>query len=150
MEWLVDPATNAKWAYKLSKSGSNWGKWETYANGSYRTYLLAGQQAFAQVAAMSEADRKSVIATGSAKSSSLNTNTVTGATGGQAAQTTNPLDWLSSIGGFFSRLSDSNTWLRIGEFILGAGLIIVALSALMNGTSAGKAAKKIAVTGALL
>lgn len=147
---MVDPATNAKWAYRLSKSGTNWSKWQTYHDGTYRQYLLASQQAFNQVAAMSESDRKALINTGSAKTSSLNTNTMTGATGGQAATLTNPLDWLSSIGTFFGRLSDSNLWLRIGEFVLGAGLIFVALSSLMNGTKVGNAAKKVAMTGALL
>ena len=151
MEWLVDPATNAKWAYRLSNSGTDWGKWETYHTGAYKAHLLAGQQAFAQVSAMSDADRKSVIATGSAKSSSLNTNTLTGSTGGiSAPAVTNPLDWLSSIGSFFGRLSDGNTWLRVGEFALGAALVVVALSSLLSGTSVGKTAKKVAMTGALL
>lgn len=149
MEWLVDPATNAKWAYNLSKSGKDWSKWETYTNGAYKAHLLQAQAAFQQVSAMTDADRKALMATGSAKASSLNTNTVTGATGGQAATTSNPLDWLSSIGSFFSRLSDGNLWLRIGEFVLGAGLVFVALAHIADSTGVGKTVKKIAGVAAL-
>jgi hypothetical protein len=63
---------------------------------------------------------------------------------------TNPLDFLRNIGAFFDKLSQASTWLRIGEFILGAALVIVGVAKLASGTAAGKAATKIATKAALL
>lgn len=140
--WLVDPYTNAQAAYKLSKGGTTWADWATYKSGAYNQYLLQAQDAFNQAAAMTDSDRNAIIAQGSAAASSLNTNTMTGETSGSSTTSTNPLDWLSTIGGFFSDLGEANTWLRIGEFVLGAGLIYVGLSHLMAGTAAGTALKK--------
>ncbi len=41
---------------------------------------------------------------------------------------TNPLAGLASIGDFFSRLTQSNTWIRIGKVIIGGGLVLVGLA----------------------
>lgn len=67
-----------------------------------------------------------------------------------AATQSSPLAWLGTIGGFFSTLTQANTWLRIGEFLLGAGLILAGVSRLMAGTSVGRTATRIATKAALL
>lgn len=59
----------------------------------------------------------------------------------QAAASANPLSGLAAIGDFFSRLSQANTWLRIGEGLLGIILIAVGLAKM---THAVPAATKIA------
>lgn len=43
------------------------------------------------------------------------------------------LTGINAIGDFFTRLEDPHTWTRIGEFIGGAILLIVALNALTRG-----------------
>lgn len=62
----------------------------------------------------------------------------------------NPLDFLRNIAGFFDRLGQASTWLRIGEFLLGAALVIVGTAKLASGTAAGRAATRIATKAALL
>lgn len=57
---------------------------------------------------------------------------------------------LGSIGDFFGRLTQANTWLRIGEAILAGGLILVGLAHLAGNTAAGRTARKIATRAALL
>lgn len=39
----------------------------------------------------------------------------------------NPLDWLASIGDFFSKLSSPNLWIRVGE--VGVGALVLYLGA---------------------
>lgn len=56
-------------------------------------------------------------------------------------ETGTSLAGLSAIGDFFSRLTESNTWLRAGEIALGLLLIAVGVSKM---TSAVPAATKIA------
>lgn len=71
--------------------------------------------------------------------------TVTGA--GAVAGVTNPLDFLRNIGAFFDRLTEANTWLRVGEFLLGGALLALGISKLFAGTPAGKATGKAIKTG---
>lgn len=44
----------------------------------------------------------------------------------------NPLTGLAAIGDFFARLSEANTWLRIGEGLLGVILIAVGVARLTH------------------
>lgn len=60
------------------------------------------------------------------------------------------LPGLSQVGDFFSRLTEKSTWIRIGEVLLGAALIIVSAAKLFAGTSAGKAAVSIGTKAAIL
>jgi hypothetical protein len=57
---------------------------------------------------------------------------------------------LAQIGDFFARLTEGNTWLRVLEAILGAGLILVGLAHLAGNTQVGRTAKTIATRAALL
>jgi hypothetical protein len=59
---------------------------------------------------------------------------------------------LKAIGDFFQRLTQENTWIRVGEFAAGALLLYAGVKALMQGTAVGNAvnstvrtAKKAAV-----
>lgn len=61
----------------------------------------------------------------------------------------NPLDWLSNIADFFSRLSQANTWIRIAEFGLGGALILVGVAHMAKGTQVGQTAAKVAKTAGL-
>jgi hypothetical protein len=60
------------------------------------------------------------------------------------------LSGLSAIGDFFGRLTQANTWIRVLEMILGVGLVIVGMAHAAAGTPAGRAAKRVATTAALL
>lgn len=66
-----------------------------------------------------------------------------------AAAVSNPLAFLRNIGAFFDKLSEASTWLRIGEFLLGAALVVVGVAKLASGTAAGRAAGKVAKVAAL-
>lgn len=61
--------------------------------------------------------------------------------GQPAPSVPNPLSGLASIGDFFSRLTNANTWLRLGEVVLGVLLIAVGVAKMTN---AVPAATKIA------
>lgn len=61
----------------------------------------------------------------------------------------NPLSGLAAIGDFFQRLTQAGTWIRVGEVLLGAALIIVGLARMASGTAAGRTAVKAAKVAAI-
>lgn len=63
------------------------------------------------------------------------------------------LGGLAAVGDFFNRLTQANTWLRVGEVVAGLLLVYIGLNATMRGTAVGNAvegakntAKKTATT----
>jgi hypothetical protein len=60
------------------------------------------------------------------------------------------LSGLDAIGNFFSQLGQANTWIRVAEFVIGAGLIIVSIAKLSSGTAVGKAAVSVGKAAAIL
>jgi hypothetical protein len=63
------------------------------------------------------------------------------------------LGGLAAIGDFFNRLTQANTWLRVGEVVAGLLLVYIGLNATMRNTAVGNAvssakegAKKTAMT----
>jgi hypothetical protein len=54
------------------------------------------------------------------------------AVGSAAASVKNPLDFLGNIADFFHRLTEAQTWLRVGEVVAGLMLIYIALKATMT------------------
>lgn len=63
----------------------------------------------------------------------------------------NPLGGINAVGDFFNRLTQANTWVRVGEVAAGILLVYLGLNATMKGTAAGNAvqsatgvAKKVA------
>ena len=74
-----------------------------------------------------------------------------GIAGSAKAAIPNPLGGVAAIGDFFNRLTQANTWVRVGEVAAGILLVYLGLNATMKGTAAGNAvqsatgtAKKIA------
>lgn len=53
------------------------------------------------------------------------------------------LGGLNAIGDFFNRLTQPNTWLRVGEFAAGALLVYIGLTATMRGTEAQQATQTV-------
>lgn len=68
------------------------------------------------------------------------------------------LGGVAAIGDFFNRLTEKNTWIRVGEVIAGLILVYIGINALLRDTAAGsaiqsakKTADKVAVaTGAVI
>ena len=69
------------------------------------------------------------------------------AVGKSAAST---LTGINAIGDFFQRLTQSHTWIRVAEVLLGLGLIVVGLAKLSSGSAVGKAAVKAGKAAAIL
>jgi hypothetical protein len=67
-----------------------------------------------------------------------------------AASSIPGLGGLASVGQFFDRLTEGNTWIRVGEVLLGLALVVVGTAKLFGNTSIGKTATKAAKLGALL
>jgi hypothetical protein len=65
----------------------------------------------------------------------------------KAASSTVP--GLSQIGGFFSRLSQANTWIRLGEVLLGLVLIAIGLARMTNAIPLATKVAKAAGTAAI-
>lgn len=60
---------------------------------------------------------------------------------------TNPLAGVNAIGDFFNRLTQPNTWVRVGEVGAGVLLIYLGLSATMRNTEVGRQVNKAKSTG---
>lgn len=57
----------------------------------------------------------------------------------------NPLTGVAAIGDFANRLTQANTWIRVGEFVAGLVLVVIALNAMTKGpvrSAAASTAKK--------
>lgn len=63
---------------------------------------------------------------------------VPGQVGNEAGKAAN-VTGVTAIGDFFNRLTEENTWLRVGEVIAGLLLLYLGLKASMTNTAAGKA-----------
>jgi hypothetical protein len=75
----------------------------------------------------SEAAAKAAVASGAAQPQQTGSPNVIG-TGGNKTSLPNPLTGLAAIGDFFGRLTQGNTWIRIGEGLLGLVLIAVGIA----------------------
>lgn len=67
-------------------------------------------------------------------------------TTGQAIPQSSFLTGINSIGDFFQRLTQPNTWIRVGEIAAGLLILYIGLTALTRGTDAGQAIKTTAKT----
>lgn len=178
-EWK-DPIVNAEMALSVWQGrGSKWdrGGWEAYGGPQYQAALPAAQAASAQLRQNLEQQGNSqaqaqmlvnlmtpvspVLQAWTGTADALLNEIAQGAsvagnfavTSGAALNqtiTSSPLDWLSTIGDFFSRLGQANTWLRIGEFLLGGALIVVGVAHMASETPMGRAAAGLAKKAAIL
>lgn len=117
---LYDPATNARAMYAISGGGKDWTPWTTYTRGAYLAFL--GK---ARAAAGSD---------------------VSGATAQNAGLGTDDLENLNKG---IKTITDSGTWTRIGLFVAGFILIVIALFAITGDgklSSGTKKAISLAVT----
>ena len=69
-----------------------------------------------------------------------------GLTGGLGTGISN-LGGINAIGDFFNRLTQPNTWIRVGEVAAGLLLLYLGLSATMRGTEAQRQFTKVKSTG---
>jgi hypothetical protein len=59
---------------------------------------------------------------------------------------TNPLAGLAAIGDFFSRLTQANTWIRVGKILVGGALVLIGLAHITGASGAAASyARKIPV-----
>lgn len=175
-----DPIMNAVMAKRVwDGRGSKWdtGGWASLGNDRYRAALPAATAAAAQLqqnlqqAGTTEKQNavlrslllpvspalQDLYGAGDAILNAIGSGAAAGGqftvAAGKAANdavTSTPLDWLSTIGQFFSRLGQANTWLRIGEFLLGSALIVVGAAHLMTNTPIGRAAAGAVKKAAIL
>lgn len=128
-----DPDANAQMMMAVSSGGTNWGPWVTYNNGDYQKHMADAVKAVG------------------------GTTYTPGQkpTGGGPSTT----DVANSAGigdnfvvKFFRALTTGDVWVRFGQLILGAIVILIALSVYFNQEiiSIGKSAVKAAETAALL
>jgi hypothetical protein len=61
----------------------------------------------------------------------------------------NPLHAINSVGDFLAKLADPNTWVRVGEVVVGVICIAVGLSAMTKANPVAKGAK-VAAKAAVL
>lgn len=54
----------------------------------------------------------------------------------------NPLAGLAAVGDFFNRLTQANTWLRVGEVVAGLLVLYLGLNAAFRNTAGGQAVKR--------
>jgi hypothetical protein len=57
------------------------------------------------------------------------------------------LGGINAIGDFFNRLTEPNTWVRVGEVVAGILLVYLGLSATLRGTEVQKQASAVKSTG---
>jgi hypothetical protein len=68
----------------------------------------------------------------------------------QAGNFPDPFSGLAAIGDFFARLTKANTWIRVGEVLLGLILLAVGVARVTNAVPIATKIAKTAGTGALL
>jgi hypothetical protein len=56
-----------------------------------------------------------------------------------ASDLPNPLTGVNAIGDFFNRLTEGNTWIRVGEVLAGVLLLYLGLNAAFRDTAGGRA-----------
>jgi hypothetical protein len=63
--------------------------------------------------------------------------------GSAAGSAIGNLTGVNAIGDFFARLTEPNTWVRVGEVLAGVLLVYLGLSASVRGTEAARTAKQL-------
>lgn len=119
--------------YPGDNIGDQWLNYYNTHSGSQSLSVL--ENAFADIILLE--DLKGGLTAAGAAVGSVQNAAITGAAKG-AIQITSWQKGLEVIGAFFSSLTQASTWLRVGEFIIGAGLIVVGLAHITNTDTALK------------
>lgn len=120
--WLKNPANNARAAYVLSNGGTNWHPWETYTNGRYLIYMSRAASAAGEATAEPTSE-----ATGDALTA-------------QNATTYGPS---LGITDFVAKVTDPHLWYRVGLFLGGFLMLLIAAGKLTHVTDLAKKAVKV-------
>lgn len=111
---LSDPAFNAAAMFVISGHGSNFSPWSTYTSGAYRAHLPGAEAAAQQLLGrIGSSSSTAAPASFSVPGVPFPLPDVPGVG--------NPLslDGLRTLGDFFARLTQRNTWLRVLEVVIG-------------------------------
>lgn len=143
----TDIAANARAAVAISKGGTDWSPWVTYNTGAYKKYLpkSAGGGGLGQ-AVLGGLEGTALGPLG------ILGGTVLGATSntpGNIASTaagvvTAPLSVADALGKLIGWITNPSMWLRLGEILAGAVLVLVGLHALIGGPDVVGIATKVA------
>lgn len=112
---LYDPTINARAMAAISNGGTNWKPWKTYTSGKYRFYLPRGR-----VAAAGSGDSTTVPVS----------NPTVGA--------------FANLAKVLTTLDDPATWKRIGLFLAGFVLLIIALFRFTGDNKLSESTKTVA------
>jgi hypothetical protein len=116
---LKDPATNAKAAFKVwSDAGNSWRPWSTFNNRSYLMFFQRGQAAAKNKAAPDP--------------------------GAGVQVSVDPNSSISTVVDAIKFLSDADNWRRVGLFLVGLILIVVAIFKLTGNNQLSPITKGIA------
>lgn len=120
---LYNPQTNAKVMAKVSSSGGNFSAWSTYTDGAYVKYMTGQPSAT------------------SASNANFLTSLIPGY--GDAKAVAQGAEALVKAGAW---VSNSENWIRIGYVIGGSIVVFGGLFMVIQSTSAGRSATKVAGT----
>jgi hypothetical protein len=136
---LKNAITNARAAFSVSSSGTNWSAWQTYTQGTYKNFANAATKGVGQAILVGDNHGNWF-------------QQILRDAGGDASKVPGVgglFSGIDAVGNFFNKLGEKSTWIRIGEFAIGALLLAVALNALVKHTTgispAGTAAKGAAL-----
>jgi len=110
----TNPLANAKAAVKISSGGKNWNPWVAYTTGAYAKYLQKDVTPRTSETGPSVSERYSKDTVAAELQKQLDNPSLVE----KVISTT------TSVPRFLGALSDTNTWLRVGEGILGVIAII--------------------------
>lgn len=117
---LYDPAVNARAMIKISGGGTNWKPWTTYTSGKYRVFLARGK-----------------VAAGNP-----------GTAGGVQTTPVGLGDTFDNLGKAWSTLTSAHTYVRVGLFLAGFILLIIAIFKLTGDNKLSETTKAFAKTAA--
>ncbi len=144
-----NPADNARMAYAVYKqAGSRFTPWVQYKNGVYLTFMARAAVAMRQVTGSSTAVRAGLLDDLKELERKTDPDTYGGLPSPKDLEDlTDPNKYgfpdLSKITGFFSFISDPNNWKRVGLFLVGFILLIIAAFKLTGDNQLSGATKGI-------
>jgi hypothetical protein len=127
---LFDPTVNARAMFDLSAGGTVWRPWSTFLRGDYRAYL---DQANDAARGLLHGDPGIVEQTGIEPTGIVAKNFAM--IGKAASLITNPLETIAAV---FLFLTNPHNWVRIGEVLAGAVVMVIGLLTLIRDTEMGR------------